>query len=214
MQPAQRLGRENPDRGVAAGQADERQRLLERVPHVGHRLLLDRLLDHGRRAGVGLVPELQGGAAARLGIGTGELSARLVGIQERLDRDAQPPVGRDLDEPRQRHRAKRLPLVGGCDLDHLGVPLGGLRPTHHDLEVLAFAARVDVAVAERAQEVQPLRIARAADDVDRRLPLVRVVDGEIGEGLEGVGRLRVARRGAGEPRHEQQQEQTLHQAFF
>src|SRR5438876_1230341 len=78
----------------------------------------------------------------------------------------------------------------------------------------AWAARIRTAASPRAREVQPLRIARAADDVDRRLRLVRVVDGGIGEGLGGVGRLRVARRGAGEPRHEQQQEQTLHQAFF
>jgi hypothetical protein len=214
MKRSERLGGQNTDGGIAVGQANERQRLLQRVAHGGHRFLLDRRLDHRRRARRRLVAELHGGTAARLRIGTLELQARLIGIEERLDGDAQPAVGGDLDQAGQRHRAQRLSVVGGCDLDDLGVALGGLGAAHHNLGVLGLAARVHVAVAQRGEELQPLRIPGPADHGDGRLALVRVVDDEIGERLDGLGGLRVARRRTGEPRHDQQHEQSLHQAFF
>src|SRR5207245_2505607 len=59
-----------------------------------------------------------------------------------------------------------------------------------------------------------LGIAGGAEHGHGRLALVAVVDHEIGQGLQRLRRLRVARRGCGEPRHQQQQEEQPHQAFF
>ena len=216
MEVTQRLRGEDAVRSLAVREADECLRLLERLAHAVDALLGDRGLDHGRRARVGLVAELQRGAAAPLGIGARELRPRLVGVEKRLDGDAQPTVGRDLREARHGHGAERRPGVGGCDVDELGVALGGLGTAHHHLQRLALRACVHVTVTQCGQQLEPLRIARAAEHVHGGLALLGVVGREVGERLEGLRRLRVARRHSGEPRHEQRQQQqrTRHQAFF
>src|SRR5262249_50708224 len=200
---------------LAVRQTDQRERLLERVTYVRDTFLRDGGLDDAGHARVRLVAELHGSAASRLGIGAGQLQARLVGIEERLDRDAQPSVGRDFRETRHRHRAERLSVVGGGDVDHVLIALRRLGATDHDVGPV-LASRIYVAVAQRREEFEPLRVLGAAEHRHRRLALVAVFRGEIGERLDDIGRLRVARRRSGEPRHgqQQQQERMLHQAFF
>src|SRR2546426_581883 len=141
-------------------------------------------------------------------------AASVSGAEEGLDGDRRPPVGGDLGEARHGDGAERLAVVGRRDLDQLRVAPRRLGAADHHLHRLALGPRVDVAIAERAEEREPLRIPAGAERVHRRLALVAVVHREVGESLESFRRLRVARRGSGEPRHEQQQQQTLHQAFF
>ncbi len=81
-------------------------------------------------------------------------------------------------------------------------------------------ARVDTAVAKRAEELDPLRVARLAQDGHGRLALVRVVAGEIGQrrgdlgGRRGSGG-RVTRRSRGEPRDQRKEYgETVAHAFF
>jgi hypothetical protein len=143
-----------------------------------------------------------------------KLRVGLTRFEEGLDGDAEPPVGGDLDEVSERDRAERRALVGALDLDDVLVALGGLRPAHDDLESPARLSGVHVAVTQGGEERDPLRVLRPAEGGHGGLALVAVVARKIGE--RGVERLRVARRGSGEPRHEQgeREETTHHQAFL
>jgi hypothetical protein len=160
--------------------------------------------------------ELHRRPAPRLGVGAGKLRARLVGVEERLDGDTQPPVGGEFGEARDRYSAEWLAVVRRHDLDDVLVAFRGLGAADDDLARVGLASRVDVAVAERGEELEPLWIATATEHGHRGLALVAVLERDVAERLERLGRLRVARRGSGEPRHGQQQEQkrTRHQAFF
>ena len=204
----------------AVRQVDQRQRLREGVAHPAIGFLLQRVFDDGCGGGNGLVAELHGGAAPYGGVGVGELRLRLIGVEERLDGQTEAPVGRHFFEIGQRHRAERRAIVGGADVDHVLVALRGLAATDHELGLAGARARVDATVAERAQELNPLRIARLANHGDGRFPLVRVVAGEIGErrGDFGGGRGsggRVARCSRGEPRDQRKEYgETGDHAFF
>jgi hypothetical protein len=187
-------------------------------PAIG--FLLQRFLDDGGRGGHGLVAELHGGATPHGGIGVGELHLRLVGVEERFDGQPEAPVGRHFFELGQRHRAQRLTIVRAADVDHVLVALGGLAAADQELGLAGPRARVDAPVAERAQELNPLRVPRLADHGDGRFPLVRVVTREIGQRRSDLGRGRgsggrVARRSRGEPRDQRKENgETRDHAFF
>ena len=213
MQTAEALRREHAHGGITAREADQRERLLQGVLHLRVALFRDRCLDDRRRTRLGLVSELHRGAPPRLSVRARQLRACFVGFEERFDGDTQAAVGGDLRQARDRHGAERLLVIRCGDLDDILIALRGLRPRHDDLDRLALGARVHVALAQRREELEPLRVLGASDDRDRCLALVGIVDREVGQRLERLGGLRVARRRNGEPRDEQQQQQSLHQAF-
>ena len=129
-------------------------------PAVG--FFLERRFDDGCRAGRGLIAELHGGSASHAGIGIGKLRLGLVGVEKRLDHETEAAVGRDFLQVRQRHGAERLAVVGAGDVDDVLIALRGFGAADHELGLPGARARVHAAVAERAQELNPLRIARLA----------------------------------------------------
>jgi hypothetical protein len=201
-------------------QMDQRQRLRESMAHPAIRFFLQRLFDDGGGAGGGLVAELHGGAASYGGIRIGQLALRLVGVEKRLDGEPEAPVSRDFLQVGQRHRAERLAIVGAGDVDHVLITRGGLGAADHQLGPTGARARVDAAVAQRAQELNPLRVPRLAEDGHGRLPLVRILADEIGERRGDLGGRRrsggrVARRTRGEPRDQRKENgETRNHAFF
>jgi hypothetical protein len=143
----------------------------------------------------------------------GQLQARLTGVEERLDDETQPPVRGHFLEVGDGHCAQR-DAVDSTDLDDVLLAARGLDAAEDDLCPAGFRARVQPALAQRAENRQPFRIARGAEDGDGRLSPRNVVRREIGErGLE-VGCSGVARRRSGEPRDHQRDEQSAHHAFF
>ena len=88
-------------------------------------------------------------------------------------------IGRHFLQLGQRDGAERLLLVGARDVDDVLVAAGRLRPADDQLGRARLRPRVDAAVAERAEEPDPLRIARLAEDGDGRLAPIGVVTREV-----------------------------------
>src|SRR5207247_193850 len=113
---------------------------------------------------------------------------------------------------------ERLSIVGADDVDDVLVAAGRLAAADHELGGAPVRARVDAAVAERAEELDPLRVARLAEDGDGGLAFVGVVGPEIGQrsgdlgGRRGAGR--VARRSHGEPHDQRKENGETDHAFF
>src|SRR5438067_2348118 len=107
-------------------------------------------------------------------------------------------------------------VVGSLDLDQVLIALGRLGAAHEDLDLATDLARVDVAVAQRAQAGEPLRIAGAAQHGDGRISPVGVRAGQVGQrALDiGGGRGGVAHGRSREPRHEQHEGERSNHAFF
>src|SRR5437899_3262277 len=78
------------------------------------------------------------------------------------------------------------------------------RAAGEGLGLAGARARVDAALAERVEELEPPRIASLSQDGDGGLALVGVFTCEVGERAGDLGRRggqsRVARRSRGEPR--------------
>src|SRR5207244_589443 len=104
---------------------------------------LQRRLDRRDGSDLGLVSELHGRAQADGWIRIGELRLRLVGVEERLDHEPQPTVGRHLRQVRQRYGAEWLPVVRAGDIDHIPVAARSLRAADDQLGRARARARVD-----------------------------------------------------------------------
>ena len=183
------------------------------------RFLLQRRLDRRDGSDLGLVSELHGRAQADGWIGIGELRLRLVGVEERLDHEPQPTVGRHLLQVRQRHGAEWLPVVRAGDIDHIPVAARSLRAADDQLGRARARARVDATAAQRLEELDPLGIAGLAEDGDGRLAAIGVLTDEIRQRARHLGgprgRRRVARRSRGEPRDQRKEnDETVSHAFF
>ena len=96
MQRAEGLRGENARGRLPAPQAQETERLFQRLVHQRRAFFPQRLLDHGDGPRITAVGQPHRRARADGGIRIGELRARLVRLEKGLDGDAKPPVGRDF----------------------------------------------------------------------------------------------------------------------
>ena len=90
---AERLGGQHADGGIAVGQPDERQRLLQRVAHGGTVSFAIAASTTGAAPAAAWWPSFMAAPRRASGSGLASWHARLVGVEERLDGDAQPAIG-------------------------------------------------------------------------------------------------------------------------
>ncbi len=206
------------DGGVAVGQADQRQRLGQRVAHP--RILLWRAPPRpsAPRRPSAWLPSLMAAPRRTSGSGLANWHARLVGIEERLDGDAQPPVGRDLDQVGHRHRAQRAAVVGASrSRSRPCRPCVDLPPPTTTSSCPPFlraytlpsrsAARNASHFGSRVSPITATAASRRSASAPARSASAR--------STSAAGRAAWPTAGAGEPRHDQQREgEPSHHAFF